>query len=180
MRSNHGSSVARFQLALAKIAEARAEFHLASLSPNNWRCLGQEARASTQSPTTNHGSSVAMHSALVRVQLAVATLAEAKAEAKAAKAALKRAENVAAYLLKTRLRQCRRCGSVDQCRPTRDITPWFSNDPTSWKCQKTCYPAELWWQLWDVFALRDDPDDWAFLQKVLVKPSLGSSICSFL
>ena len=180
MRSNRGSSVARFQLALAKIAEARAEFHLASLSPNNWRCLGQEARASTQSPTTNHGSSVAMHSALVRVQLAVATLAEAKAEAKAAKAALKRAENVAAYLLKTRLRQCRECGNVDQCRPTRDLVPWFCNDPTSWKCQKTCYPAGLWWQLWDVFALRDDPDDWAFLQKVLVKPSLGSSICSFL
>ena len=190
MRSNRGSSVARFQLALAKIAEARAEFHLASLSPNNWRCLGQEARASTQSSTTNHGSSAAgssaagssaaMHSALVRVQLAVATLAEAKAEAKAAKAALKRAENVAAYLLKTRLRQCRRCGNVDQCRPTRDLVPWFCNDPTSWKCQKTCYPAGLWWQLWDVFALRDDPDDCAFLQKVLVKPSLGSSICSFL
>ena len=180
MRSNHGSSVARFQLALAKTAGARAEFHLASLSPEHWRCLGQEARASTQSSTTNHGSSVAMHSALVRVQLAVATLAEAKAEAKAAKAALKRAENVAAYLLKTRLRQCRRCGSVDQCRSTRDITPWFSNDPTSWKCQKTCYPAELWWQLWSVFALRDDPDDGVFLQKVLVKPTLGSHICSFL
>ena len=162
----------RFHLALAKIAIARTGLHQASLSPNNWRCLGQQTRAGTQpSP---------MHSAAVRVQLAMAMLAEAKAEAKAAKAALKKAQAVAAYLLTTRFRQCRRCGSVDQCRPTRDITPWFSNDPTSWKCQKTCYPAELWWQLWDVFALRDDSDGCVFLQKVLMKPSLGGNICSFL
>ena len=46
--------------------------------------------------------------------------------AKAAKAALKRAENVAAYLLKTRLRQCRECGNVDHAAPRGILSLGFA------------------------------------------------------
>ena len=101
-----------------------------------------------------------MHAALMRVQFALAVLQDAKAHDKAAKAKAKVEQAKVLNRRKTRLRQCKRCGIVEQCRPNMDRAPWFPNDPNPWLCAGVCYPAELAWQLWDVFVLPDAPVGW--------------------
>ena len=137
-------------------------------------------------PTSEHIVMYAMHAALMRVQFALAVLQDAKAHAKAAKSKAKVEQAKVLYRRKTRLRQCKRCGIVEQCRPNMNPpVTWFANDPNSWLCAGVCYPAELAWQLWDVFVLPDAPVGRKvgyakMLQKVMANEWLSWQVCSYL